>query len=134
MSLNTFRSQHILHQAIRKFDLPLTASFWAVSSGTVLMFFLGAALGGVAVTQGLEPNTIIFTFVAIASLSLLALAASLCYYWEIVSERREALTKTLENYMDVEIETAKISAVREVEEGALRSARSAEIRRRGRAS
>ena len=41
----------LLRQLASKFDLPLAASFWAVASGILLMFFLGGALGAVAVTQ-----------------------------------------------------------------------------------
>ena len=67
----------LLRQLATKFDLPLAASFWAVASGILLMFFLGGALGAVAVTQGLEANEIILTFVVLSALCLVTLAASL---------------------------------------------------------
>jgi len=100
----------LLRQLATKFDLPLAASFWAVSSGVLLMFFLGGALGAVAVAQGLEANEIILAFVSLSALCLLALAASLCYFWEVVAERRKSIAVTFQSYLDAQADISHYSS------------------------
>ena len=100
-------SKHLLvGQAVRRLDSPITATFWAVSSGALLLFFAGATLGAVSMTQSIAPNTIIFTFVALMSLCLLCLAATMCWCWEHVAERRARLVATLGSYLDAQADIA----------------------------
>jgi hypothetical protein len=99
----------LLRQLASKFDLPLAASFWAVASGILLMFFLGGALGAVAVTQGMDANEIILTFVVLSALCLVALAASLCYFWEVVAERRRGIAVTFQSYLDAQVDISHYS-------------------------
>ena len=75
------------------YELPLVAKFWSVTSFALLLFFSGATLGATAATQDFSPNEITFTFVALSSLCLLTFASSLCWYWEAVGQRREALNR-----------------------------------------
>jgi len=76
------------------YDLPIGAKFWSVTSLALLLFFSGATLGATtAFTQEFSPNEITLTFVVLSSLSLLAFASSLCWYWEAVGQRREALSR-----------------------------------------
>ena len=76
------------------YDLPMGAKFWAVTSLALLLFFSGATLGATtAVTQEFSPNEITLTFVVLSSLCLLVFASSLCWYWEAVGQRREALSR-----------------------------------------
>ena len=75
------------------YDLPIGAKFWSVTSLALLLFFSGATLGSTAVTQDFSPNEITLTFVILSSLCLLTFASSLCWYWEAVGQRREALNR-----------------------------------------
>tara|TARA_R110000765_G_C18723790_1_gene584613 strand:+ start:318 stop:572 length:255 start_codon:yes stop_codon:yes gene_type:complete len=76
------------------YDLPLVAKFWSVTSLALLLFFSGATLGATtAVTQEFSPNEITLTFVVLTSICLLTFASSLCWYWEAVGQRREALNR-----------------------------------------
>ena len=76
------------------YDLPMVAKFWSVTSLALLLFFSGATLGATtAVTQEFSPNELTLTFVVLSSLCLLVFASSLCWYWEAVGQRREALSR-----------------------------------------
>tara|TARA_R100001086_G_C11765809_1_gene239444 strand:- start:440 stop:691 length:252 start_codon:yes stop_codon:yes gene_type:complete len=77
------------------YDLPIGAKFWSVTSLALLLFFSGATLGATStvLTQEVPPNEITLTFVVLSSLSLLAFASSLCWYWEAVGQRRETLNR-----------------------------------------
>jgi len=77
------------------YELPLNAKFWSVTSLALLLFFSGATLGATTtvLTEKVSPHEITLTFVVLSSLSLLAFASSLCWYWEAVGQRREALSR-----------------------------------------
>tara|TARA_Y100001951_G_scaffold36468_1_gene28828 strand:- start:257 stop:589 length:333 start_codon:yes stop_codon:yes gene_type:complete len=102
----------LLGQAVRRLDSPITGTFWAVSSGALLLFFAGATLGAVSMTQGIPTDTIIFTFVALMSLCLLCLAATMCSCWESVAERRARLVATLGSYLDAQADIASAKTER----------------------
>ena len=93
-----FRGRDLLQQAIGEYDLPVTAFYYAAISGALLLFFAGATLGAILAVY----EEAILTFAVTSSLFLIALAASACFYWEHVSERRAALLSTLESYLDAE--------------------------------
>lgn len=98
-----FRGKDLLQQAIGKYDLPITAFYYTIISGALLLFFAGATLGAILAVY----EEAILTFAVTSSLFLIALAASACFYWEHVSGRRTALLSTLESYMDAQADVAR---------------------------
>ena len=102
----SYRGRDLLDQAIRKYDLPISAFYTVVISGALLLFSGGATLGSVLVVHTPSEH-VILTFAALSSFLLIAVAASACVYWEHVSERRAALLSTLESYLDAQADVAR---------------------------
>ena len=102
------RGRDLLQQAIRRFDLPVGAFYCTVMSGTLLFFSGGAILGAVLVLHApLLGEFTILSFAVASSLFSVALAASACFYWEHVSERRAALLSILESYLDAQADVSR---------------------------
>lgn len=108
----SYRGRDLLDQAIRKYDLPISAFYTVVISGALLLFSGGATLGSVLVVHTPSEH-VILTFAALSSFLLIAVAASACFYWEHVSERRAALLSTLESYLDAQADVARYAKNRE---------------------
>tara|TARA_R100000306_G_C4326550_1_gene117974 strand:- start:382 stop:753 length:372 start_codon:yes stop_codon:yes gene_type:complete len=107
-----YRGRDLLDQAIRKYDLPISAFYMVVISGALLLFSGGATLGAVLIVHTPSEH-VILTFAALSSFLLIAVAASACFYWEHVSERRAALLSTLESYLDAQADVARYAKNRE---------------------
>jgi hypothetical protein len=101
-----YRRKNLLQQAIGEYDLPAYAFCYTAVSGALLLFSAGATLGAVLAVHAPGEHAIL-TFVVLSSRLLIALAASLCCYWEHVSERRAALLSTLGHYMDAQADVAR---------------------------
>ena len=108
----SYRGRDLLDQAIRKYDLPISAFYTVVISGALLLFFGGATLGSVLVVHTRSEH-VILTSAALSSFLLIAVAASACFYWEHVSERRAALLSTFESYLDAQADVSRYAKSRE---------------------